>query len=58
MLRLAFLAAVAYVAYRAVQENLPRIPRGFDLPGGAPPVGRGAAKGNPAGGEGSPAAPQ
>jgi hypothetical protein len=58
MLRLALLATVAYVAYRAVQENLPRIPRGFDLPGGAPPAGRGAAKGDPAAGKESPAAPE
>jgi hypothetical protein len=39
MLRFALLAAAAFVAYRAVQENLPRVPLGFDLPGGAPPEG-------------------
>ncbi len=41
MLRLNLLAAAAFFAYRALLENLPRIPRGFDLPGGAPPAGDG-----------------
>lgn len=50
MLRLALLAAVAYVAYRAVRENLPPIPHGFDLPGSTPPDDRGAAEDAPAGG--------
>jgi len=50
MLRLALLAAVAYVAYRAVRENLPPIPHGFELPGSTPPADRGAAEDAPAGG--------
>lgn len=46
MLRLTLLAAVAFVAYRTLQENLPRIPRGFDLPGSAPPEGSGKGRGS------------
>jgi hypothetical protein len=46
MLRLTLLAAIAFVAYRTLQENLPRIPRDFDLPGGAPPEGGGKVHGS------------
>ena len=38
MLRLVLLAATACVAYRIVRENIPVIPRDFDLPGGSPPA--------------------
>lgn len=58
MLRLALFAATAWVALRVVQENLPRIPRGFDLPGGDPSPADKAAGGGRPGGAVGPGAPE
>jgi len=35
MLRLVLFATTAWAAYRIFQENVPPVPRGFDLPRGS-----------------------